>query len=569
MKRTLAFRGILVSILVLTCIVGCAKNEPEQPQTTQIKVIEVQRGDLFITVTADGSLEMPHTADMRFGTAGTVKQVYVEEGDEVKAGTLLAKLDDTAQKVSVESAEYDVQIALNALALSIPGCQQLLGYPRRYPNETALLLYEQAQSEVHDVLQLLSDENYGEALSVVRLAQYDLESSIKLHEVPLTDTENYPDIARAIAEIEQYPNLQEYYDAYPKVFESLNLIRDDVQKLKNIQSLLEQGKYTEALDALMRLEKSMNRTHIVVEYANESIERRSLSFPDVHTSIDYLNSAEEILLELQNQLGQGDIEETGFMENLRKACHDLETSLSILISNELVAETGLSLKNYQDYNLDLKTSIATLRDSLDDLTMTELLAPFDATVVSVEVKEDDQLSARDYSSRSAVLLVDTSRVYFEGVVDEIDILQVREGQRATILVDALPDTPLTGVVNFISPASTQDANVVNYTVTIDLDPTDIELKGGLTATAEISIDSREDVLLIPSQAIIKTSQGTFTDVVIDEETMQTERREITIGLSGYQFSEVISGIEAGEKVIAVERVTPTESGRGGFRFLRP
>ena len=51
--------------------------------------------------------------------------------------------------------------------------------------------------------------------------------------------------------------------------------------------------------------------------------------------------------------------------------------------------------------------------------------------------------------------------------------------------------------------------------------------------------------------------------------MQTERREITVGLSGYQFSEVISGLEAGEKVVAVERVTSTESGSGGFRFLRP
>jgi macrolide-specific efflux system membrane fusion protein len=97
----------------------------------------------------------------------------------------------------------------------------------------------------------------------------------------------------------------------------------------------------------------------------------------------------------------------------------------------------------------------------------------------------------------------------------------------------------------------------------------VKLKGGLTATAEISIDSREDVLLIPSQAIIKTPQGVFTDVVTDEESMLTERREITIGLGGYQFTEVISGVKAGEKVLAIERITSSETGPGGFRFLRP
>jgi RND family efflux transporter MFP subunit len=568
MTRAIVFRCLLILVLIVISITGCKKDDSEQPQATQIRVIEIQRGDLFITVTSDGSLEMPHTADMRFGTAGTVEEVYVKEGDEVKAGTLLAKLDDTAQKVSVESAEYDVQIALNALVLSIPGGQQLLGYPRRYPNKTALLLYEQAQSEIHDAIKLLSQGEYKQALSELRIAQYDLESSINLHEVPLTDTENYWDIARAIAEIEKYPNLQEHYDSYPEVYKSLDLIQQDVQNLKDIQSLMEQAAYIEAQEALVKMEKVMNRSHIAVTSASGRIERRTLAFPDVQTSIDYLNTAEEMLIKLQNRLEQGDIEESDFVENVRKACHDLDTSLSILISNELVAENGLSLKDYQDYNLNLKTSVANLKDSLDDLTMTELLAPFDAIVVSVEVKEDDQLSARDYSSRTAVLLVDTSEVYFEGVVDEIDILQVQKGQQATILIDALPDTPITGIVDFISPASTKNANVVNYTVTIELDRSNIELKGGLTATAEIHIDSRVDVLLIPAQAIIKTPEGTFTDVVIDEEAMLTERREITVGLSGYQFAEVLSGVEAGEKVMAIERIAAAESGPSGFRFLR-
>ncbi len=572
MKNYLPIRCGLILILVLTTTIflSCADDESNQIQQEERQIVEVQRSDLFISVMADGSLIMPRRADLRFGTDGTVKEVLVQEGDIVKAGTLLAKLDDTSQKVSLESAEYDLQIALNNLVLTIPGCQQLIGYPRRYPNKYALLLFEQAQTEVEEVQKLLIQNNYKKALSELRIALHDLGSSLELHQAPMRDIETYPDIARSVAEAEKNQDALYYVKSYPVIFEAIELMQLDRQNLMNVQARMQRAENTEALAELKKAHNEMEKTHRVVARANGMIQKRTLSFPDVSTSLDFMESVQDQLINIQSLLEQGDIDSFEFIEQVRMAYHDLETSSTILESSELVAENGLSLKTAQDYTLDLKTSIANMRSYLDDLEKTEILAPFDGTVVSIGVKEDDQLSTRDYSSKTAVRLVDTNAVYFEGVVDEIDILQVKAGQQATITIDALPNQSFTGIVSFIAPSSTRDPNIVNYTVTIQLDTSEIEFKGGLTATAEISIASRENVLLIPTQAILKTPEGNFTEVVIDEETMTTEKRQIVVGLKSYQFAELISGVQEGEKVIVIEQAAPEEeSGRPrGFMYLR-
>ena len=127
------------------------------------------------------------------------------------------------------------------------------------------------------------------------------------------------------------------------------------------------------------------------------------------------------------------------------------------------------------------------------------------------------------------------------------------GQKATIIVDALPQEELSGTVIFISPFGTEETGVVNYAVKIELDHTEADLKGGLTATADIIVEKRENVLLIPNGAVKGTRGDYWTEVVINEATMETEKRSITLGAQNALFAEVLSGVSEGEKVI-VERV---------------
>jgi HlyD family secretion protein len=300
---------------------------------------------------------------------------------------------------------------------------------------------------------------------------------------------------------------------------------------------------------------------------------------------------------------------------VRMAQHDVEMSQTILENNELTFRSGVNLKALRTANLNLQIAEENLKQSKEELMKTEILAPFNGTVVDVGVKKNDQLSAFDYSSKTAVYLVDTRTVKMEGVVDEVDIYKVKVvtgiatttnayklidsnatfktngitararvykttdntiagvisvdsethltldadviaqgnsykvGQEAIITVDALPGVEFKGGVTFISPFGNQTAGVVEFPVTISLDATEIELKGGLTATADIIIDEHKDILMVPNRAIKGSVGNYWVDVVIDEKKVTTEKRPVVIGAQNEQFTEIISGLSQGEKVI--------------------
>ena len=151
---------------------------------------------------------------------------------------------------------------------------------------------------------------------------------------------------------------------------------------------------------------------------------------------------------------------------------------------------GINLKLLRQNNLNLQKSRVALESAKEDLANTEILAPFDGTVIKIGVEENEQIPSLQLTPVTVIHLVDMKTVEFEGVVDELDIFKVKNGQKATITVDALPGRRLTGTVTFISPYGADKTGVVNYKVIIKLDPADLELKGGLTATANIVIDEK-------------------------------------------------------------------------------
>jgi HlyD family secretion protein len=174
-----------------------------------------------------------------------------------------------------------------------------------------------------------------------------------------------------------------------------------------------------------------------------------------------------------------------------------------------------------------------------------IVAPFDGIVSDVIIKEGQQLSAMNYVN-PGISLVDPSEIKMNGVIDEVDISKVEVGQEAIITLDAFPDKEVNGRVSFISQAGTVKAGVVSYKTTITLQNPDKELRDGMSATADIVLKRHEDALLIPNRAIQGSFENPWVEVVVGE---QTEEREITISLSDGINTEVLSGLEEGEKVV--------------------
>lgn len=560
MKNRLIVSALLLITVLMLGFGGCRAEKKKTEIARQIAVVE--RGDLVLTVTADGNLVMPREAKLRFGTPGTVKEVFVEEGQKVKEGALLAKLDDTTHKLAVASAQYNVELAMNELVEKIHPA--LMGYPKLYPDTSSILRVEQAQEELGQVQKFLSQGEYKEAAYELRLARHDLEASYKMFNIPEitmslqgydellgTPVENYPDISRAIKLLEQ-----------------------DLARLAEIQTLIEQGRYENAMTKLDTAQSRLKETHLLVKSLSGRIRvsqrigeccqqlatqgsragatgLMTLPYPDTSTALSWLTQVEENLQALQTCKEEENCDELELATLLRMAQHDVEMSRAILENDELIFRSGVNLKALRAYNLNLQLAQKELERAKKELMKTEILAPFDGTVVKVGVKEADQLSSFDYSTVTAVHLVDTSTVKLDGMVDEIDIFKVKVGQKAIITIDAMPDKEFSGRVTFISPFGTQLAGVVEFAVTIALDPTDIELKGGLTATADIIVAERNNVLLIPKDTILETPMGTFVLVIKDETTKEPERRQVELGIRNYQFAEVISGLNEGEKVLII------------------
>lgn len=556
MKKRLITALVLLLVLATVSLTGCGGNNEE---AVQKQIVEVERGNLIVTITADGNLDMPHESKLKFGTPGTVKEVFVVKGDKVKEGTLLAKLDDTVYKLVVASAQYDVELAMNEIVEKIHPA--LMGYPKFYPDSSTVLYVEQAQEELNKAQELITESSYQRAASELRLAQHDLETAYYLLNVP------------EIAAASEYRNLGgEVVNRYPNIPRAIELLEQDQERLDEIQTLIRQGSYGEVSAKLSIAQGKLRETYRLVDSVSGRIrvsqrigescgqlttqgERvgatglMPLPYPDTSTSLEWLRQVEEELQKIQTLMEQEDYAELELAEAIRLAQHNVEMSQTILEDNELIFRSGLNLKASRAYSLKIQKAKQALQTAKEDLMKTEILAPFDGTVVDIDVKESDQLSSFDYSSKTAVHLVDTSTVELNGVVDEIDIYQVKVGQKAIITVDALPGEEFSGTVTFISPFGTEETGVVNFSVTIDLDPTEVELKGGLTATADIIVEKHENVLLVPNGAIKGSPGDYWVEIVIDEATGETEKRQVTLGTQNEYFTEVTSGLEEGEKII--------------------
>jgi len=528
----------LTLVIVLTLILpSCAQQKKE---ILPSQMAPVTRGDLILSVSSDGNLDMPNQVQLKFGTPGTVKDIPAEQyklkGKPVKAGTLLARLDNTSFLLNVKAMQYALEQDINRVIQS--GCCQR-SYPTFYTLATALMRFEQAQSEIKDAEDYIYEGKYSDAASSISLARYDLDAARSVYADPKLDTfqTQYDDI------------LNQPIASYPELKKIVTALEDQIDSLDHVRKLLEDGDYTGVVQTLDSMSTQLEDAHTIVK--QNSRLPGAYTYPDTSTSLAISRQVLDSLYELQDMFYQDDFDRVKAAEMLRMAEHDLRMSNMILDESETIYRSGLNTQTLRDYNIAIETAMINLDKAKQELLKTEIIAPFDGTVVSVDVKSNDQLSQFDYASKTAVYLVDTKTIRMKGIIDEIDITKVSVGQSAIIKVDALPGRDLKGSVRFVSPFGALQSGVVNFPVEIYLDKDeDTEgLRGGLTATADIITGMRENVLQVPNRAIKGLSGDYWVDVVIDASSAKTEKRPVKTGVQNKKNTEIISGLKEGEQVL--------------------
>ncbi len=205
-----------------------------------------------------------------------------------------------------------------------------------------------------------------------------------------------------------------------------------------------------------------------------------------------------------------------------------------------------------------KLSLVEAQKRLDEATIT---APFDGVVANVGVKEGNTVSA----TTSIVHLIDPNSMELKAKIDEIDIPSVKLNQRAVISIDALPSLKLESKVSSISPLATVQAGLVVYDVTISFGvPDGSEVKVGMSATADIIVDERSNVLLLSNRFIKQDSSGkSVVKVMVNG---QIAERVVVTGISDGLETEIVSGLDEDETVVIEVQPTTESSSPGGFLF---
>lgn len=181
-----------------------------------------------------------------------------------------------------------------------------------------------------------------------------------------------------------------------------------------------------------------------------------------------------------------------------------------------------------------------------DLEYTSLRATFDGEVASVDVSAEDYFEAGD----SVMTIVDCSKLKATVEIDEIDMPYVYEGQKAMLIFEAYPQSPVEAVVDYIPMLgryTDQGIGVVDAELLIENPP--LGIIPGFTFEGTLESGSETEMLLIPYSAVTRGIGGRETvTVMADDGSLQ--EREIRAEYLGEGYAEVLEGdISEGDLIV--------------------
>jgi len=236
--------------------------------------------------------------------------------------------------------------------------------------------------------------------------------------------------------------------------------------------------------------------------------------------------------------------------NYEYARLDFERQKSLFKQN-FISQNQLDLaeKTFEINKAQVEQAEANLDYAKVQLEYTKITAPISGIVSSVSTQEGETVAA-SFSAPTFVTIIDLERLEVWAYVDETDIGRIRENQKATFTVDTYSDTDFEGIITAIYPKAVIQDNVVNYVTTLKI--TDFRekiLRPEMTTNVTIYLEMRKNVLTIPTSAIKRDKGERFVTVIEDDKQVQ---RKVKIGWNSNGTTEIVSGLNEGEKVIVSE-----------------
>lgn len=200
---------------------------------------------------------------------------------------------------------------------------------------------------------------------------------------------------------------------------------------------------------------------------------------------------------------------------------------------------------------DVKQAQARVKVTKVEQDRTLLVAPFDGIVADIvgELGEYTTPSPPGVATPPAIDLIDDSCLYIEAPMDEVDAPKIHIGQSARVSLDALPGKALPGHVKRVAPyvvAVEKQARTVDVEVSLDNSDDAKQLLVGYSADVEIVLDSRDNVLRVPTSTLMEGNKV----LLYQPETKKLEERAIKAGITNWEYTEILDGLKQDDRIVA-------------------
>ncbi len=530
----------------------------------------VARGSVVEVVSVTGSIAPKTKYDLQPEVSAKIAQIPVVEGQDVKAGDLLIKLDtkDIDAKIAAQKAAIDqAQAQLNGL-LAGPTAQDL---------QLSQAAVDTAQAQLNAAISAESDAKVALANAQDNLSNSQTKADTllasKLSSLSL-DYDN--DVTVAGDAINRLTN---------PLFTSTDLlafIATDAQSEVNATGT--RGQARSALDAMQTavasaksagtaaaVEAAYNTVYSslltvklhadacaqVLNYASLSATTLATYQLNVSTAQSSLDAASQALAadknsyDLQKRLNALDVNAaqialTNAQSALTNAARGIDTAKSALAQAQAaydLKKTGARPEDIAAQRAQVGVQQAALVGLQAELAKRMILAPMDSIVTDVPVNVGDTVSP----GMTAVSLMTTGKFEIVANISEVDIAKVKVGQTVNITLDAFATgEKWTGKVLSIQPAEKVVEGVIFYETKIVFDQEDPRLRSGMTANLDIEVARKDDALRVPLRALQETAGQEYVQVLVNGKPVN---RNVTTGIESADYAEVTSGLSEGDSVV--------------------
>ncbi|MGI8552665.1 MAG: HlyD family efflux transporter periplasmic adaptor subunit, partial [Dehalococcoidia bacterium] len=228
-----------------------------------------------------------------------------------------------------------------------------------------------------------------------------------------------------------------------------------------------------------------------------------------------------------------------------------QAKLSQTIAGPLPTDVKQAVETVNQAKLALQTGQFNLDNAV-------LRSPFAGVVVSIPATA----TAGSQATGSTIIatVVNPNQIEVDANVDETSIVQLKPGQQATVTFDAISGRTFQGTVAVVTPSGTTQGGVVVFPAVVRINNQGQTIPAGLSANITVLISATPNVLAVPSRYVHRQGQGQAVDVLVNG---KRDSRTVTTGVTNGQQTEIKSGLNQGDLVLAPQQST-AQRGAGAF-----